>query len=166
MRKKKKKSYLKSAARNLLQSEWERDWAERDGKGKGKIYSSLNPTPSFGSKPTVLAAKRSTISAFIQLKTGIGYLQSYQFRIGKALSSRCFGNCHSRQDTKHLILSCPNYKKERGLLQKALKKEKLPVTLPILFSTSKGKVALAAFLAATGIGTAEWYREKGHKAQD
>ena len=153
-------SYLKGLIRVRLQALWEEDWGG-SGKGKGTTYTKFNPNPNFLLKPALPLKNKRIISAFTQLKTGIGFLQAYQFKIGKALSSRCFGNCSAKQDTEHLILSCPNYSKERALLNKALRKEKLPLSLPILFNTSKGIAILIAYLESTGIGTAEWYKEKG-----
>ena len=155
-------SFLKSSIRARTLDLWEREWA-LGKEGKGKIYSMINPNPKLSLRPKEIAHDKATISAFIQLKTGIGYLRSYQFRLRRTSTDRCFRSCHSKQDTKHLILECPFYNEERAILRKALKKERLPVTLPILFNTSKGLSILIDFLRATKIGTANWYKEEGHK---
>ncbi len=101
-------------------------------------------------------------AAYIQLKTGIGYLKPYFRKIGKAEDDKCFGDCNFKQTTKHLLLECPSYSEERKRMRKAL--GRLPLTLQILLCTREGKNALATFLGETEICTAGWYINGGQKA--
>jgi hypothetical protein len=152
-------SFFKSSIKERVKLYWEKHW-ETAPSGKGKLYSALNKSPKLSfTKPAIPLQAKGLTSAYIQLKTGIGYLKSYQFRINKANSTYCFGKCQATQDTRHLILYCKNYENERLILISTLKKEKLPITLPVLFNTDKGKAALFTYLDSTGIGTAAWYRK-------
>src|SRR2546423_12283427 len=80
------------------------------------LYYSLKP------RPHVLNLPKRTLSAYIQLKTGKGYLRTYQHMIRKAPDNKCY-MCSGRrkQSTKHLILECKVYKEERQQLRKSLK---------------------------------------------
>ena len=60
-----------------------------------------------------------------------------------------------KEDIAHLVLRCPRYKLQRAVLREAL--PTMPLTLNVLFSTTKGKNALAAFLGSTNIATRQWY---------
>jgi hypothetical protein len=124
--------------------------------GLGKHYrrvcqNSLN----FSFKPAIPDLPRRLQSAYIQLKTGIGYQRAYLAIIGRAENLYC-NKCskNTRQTTTHLLLYCTTYAVERKEMKKALKR--LPFSLQTLFCTSTGKQALAKFLLETEICTAQW----------
>ena len=151
-------SFLKRQLKELDVENWKTNW-ENSNKGKGQLYSSIAlSSMKFSRKPYILEVPRKNQGAYIQLKTGVGYLKPYFFKIGRASDGRCFGNCNSKQDTRHLILECKNYKKERKKVQKRLA---LPLSLQLLFNTNKGKEALAEYLIETGVATADWYTNAG-----
>ena len=113
----------------------------------------------FKRKPNILEIPRRNRSAYIHLKTGIGYLKTYFYRIRNSKDFRCFGECYKKQSTEHLVLYYKTYKKERGIMKTALKG--LPLSLQVLFCTVKGRKALAGFLTDTEICTAKWYINAG-----
>jgi hypothetical protein len=122
----------------------------------GKYYyrvcqNSLN----FSFKPAIPDLPRRLESAYIQLKTSIGYQQAYLAVIGKAEKLYC-NKCskNTRQTTIHLLLYCTAYAVERKEMKKTL--ERLPISLQTLFCTSAGKQALAKFVLKTEICTAQW----------
>jgi len=134
-----------------------REDSGQKAKGLGKLYRGISQkslTFSIKPKPTILTLPRRTLSAYIQLKTGKGYLRSHLKRINKT-ADRCF-RCSSRQqqDTKHLLLECRAYGKQRRQLRNALYGH--PLTLHILFCTTRRQKALKTFLATTEICTAQW----------
>jgi hypothetical protein len=86
-------SFFKSSIKERVKLYWEKDW-ETALTGKGKLYSSLNNSPRLSTKkPLIPFQAKALTSAYIQLKTGIGYLKSYQFKIKKADSTYCLGGC-------------------------------------------------------------------------
>jgi ribonuclease HI len=154
-------SHLQRKAREATITAWKAYWAREEDRGPkarglGKHYRKVcNNQPSFSLKPSIPDLPRRHQSAYIQLKTGIGYLQDYQYTIGNATDFRCT-RCNSGriQTTTHLVLSCKAYDKERSQMDEALKG--LPLSLQTLFCTSKGKAALAGFLLDTEVCTARW----------
>ena len=125
--------------------------------------ASIRPQPvtsnlSFSLKPKLPPLPRKAQSAYIQLKTGIGYLRSYQRRIGKADTDTCRSCGKEKETTEHLVLHCAKYNGERKKMKRVL--DNLPLTIQILFCTEKGKNALAEYLISTKICTAEWLREQ------
>jgi len=126
-------------------------------RGLGNHYRALvRGNLTFSLKPKLPALPRKHQSAYIQLKTGIGYLKPYQKRIGKTDTDRC-DKCNEREDTEHLVLHCTKYEKERKKMKRGL--DNLPLTAQILFCTNKGKDALAAYLVSTKICTVERLQE-------
>jgi ribonuclease HI len=155
-------SHLQRRLREACITAWKANWASEEdrglrAKGLGKHYRRVCQEGLTFSikKPTIPELPRRHQSAYIQLKTGIGYLRAYQALIGNAEDYRC-SRCSSRdrQTTTHLILHCKAYSTERKALRKALKG--LPLSLQTLFCTSKGKEALADFLLDTEVCTARW----------
>lgn len=121
------------------------------GKHYRKVCQESLP---FSLKPSIPELPRRLQSAYIQLKTGIGYIGAYQ-----ALMSQNTGRCtrctaNKKQTTAHLVLHCRAYQRERKQMKEAL--EGLPLSLQTLFCTGKGKAALAGFLRDTEICTARW----------
>ena len=82
----------------------------------------------------------------------------FQHTIHKAPDNKCFCRAGKRQDTKHLLLECEEYRMERAAMKKLLKN--IPLELNVLFCTSKGHEALAWFLQKTNICTVGWQNEK------
>jgi ribonuclease HI len=157
-------SHLRRNAREDTIKTWKAYWAREEDRGLkaaglGKHYRKVCGNPHFSLKPSIPELPRRLQSAYIQLKTGVGYLRAYQARIrpdmAMSIDYQCT-RCNSRmnQTTRHLLLLCTAYKQERETMEAAL--EGLPLSLQTLFCTSKGKAALAGFLLETEICTAKW----------
>jgi len=163
-------SYIRRHFKELDTQNWAQNWdkqlaLESMGKkavGLGKAYRKISGNLlRFKRNPEILHVPRKCQSAYIQLKTGIGYLKPYFRLIGRCTDNKCFGTCNYKQTTKHLILDCKNYKTARKTLYKALEKAGLPVSLQNIFGTRKGKEALGEFLVTTEICTANWFTNAG-----
>lgn len=148
-------SYLRRQIKASIQASWKATGLKGDfGKQYTQICRGQIP---LGCKPLIPGLQRRHQSAYIQLKTGIGYLRAYQEVIGNTEDGRCSCRAGSRQTTEHLVLGCTKYRQERHRMAKALKG--LPLNLHTLFCTTAGKKALAEFLVSTGICTAKWLQE-------
>ena len=165
--------HLRRKVEELTKESWKRTWRDEEvredkgqkAKGLGKLYRGISQgslTFSMKPKPVILTMPRRALSAYIQLKTGKGYLRSHLKRINKTANNRCF-RCSSRQqqDTKHLLLECRAYGKQRRQLRNALYGH--PLTLHMLFCTTRGQKALKTFLATTEICTAQWMSSGGQR---
>jgi len=159
-------AFLRRQARAAIKEGWEKVWVgeeSREGMGRkarglGTHYRRVTRgLISYNLKPSLPVLPRPNQSGYIQLKIGIGYLSSYLFKIGKRDNEECEGGCLQRQTTTHLVLKCTRYAEERRNMRKCLKG--IPLTLQVLFTTTKGKEALGKFLCGTGICTAKWYQE-------
>ena len=100
---------------------WKQDWAAEEEKeeqgrmpvGLGKLYRQIcQDNLAFKLTPSVPALFRPSQSAYIQLKTGIGYLKPFQRKIGSREDDLC-KQCGRKETTAHLILSCTQYDEER-----------------------------------------------------
>ncbi len=161
------KAYVSiSRLRGLARQEAIKQWRQihhRPGRiGIGKHYGRL--TQDLGAYTTrphkaLKAFTKHDLSAYIQLKTGIGSLRTHLYIIGKATDKDC-NRCNSglSQTTSHLLLDCKRYDSERKELNKALKG--LPLTLQSLFCTGIGRQALASYISSTGICTTKWLRNR------
>jgi hypothetical protein len=160
-------SHVKRLAKAQALQHWRDLWDAEALKGPranglGKQYQAIaQESLRFSLKPLNHDLPRRCQSAYIQLKTGIGYLRAYQYTIKKAPFDTCFGACRARQTTQHLLLECQTYRAQRARLRRALLKEKLPLTLQVLFGTTTGRLALQAYLCSTLICTAQWYYHSG-----
>ena len=67
-----------------------------------------------------------------------------------------------RETTKHLLLDCKLYKRERKDLLVRIKKEisVIHLTLPLIIYTKIGITNLLVFLKDTNICTRKWYLER------
>ena len=160
-------SHLRRKAKEATIVSWKDDWereasVEKQGlraRGLGKLYRIIaQGNLAFSLKPSIPALPRRNEAAYIQLKTGIGYLKAYQRLIGKREDDRCGKNCRKSQTTKHLVLECERYSEQRKQLREALRG--IPLTLQVLFGTKRGKEALAKFLICTEICTAKWMQDE------
>jgi hypothetical protein len=156
-------SHLRRLAKAKDPIEWRTLWeaeVERGDRARGlgsHFQRVCRGTLNFKPAVYTLALPRRLQSAYTQLKLGIGYLQAYQRLIGKSAEDEC-RRCYSgRQTTTHLVLKCTTYTQERREAWTALKGH-LPC-LQILFCTTIGREALAAFLVRTEICTAKWFQE-------
>ena len=124
--------HLKPLAKKEVTKIWQERWfsqqmAEERGQkatGMGRLYrltSRDSLTFSLRPKGTIINLPKNIISAYIQLKTGKGLLQSFQHTIQKAPDNKCFCRAGKRQDTKHLLLECEEYRMERAAMKKLLK---------------------------------------------
>ncbi len=79
--------------------------------GLGRAYSTVTQgAPALALKPFDLYAfPKTTLAAYIHLKTGIGNLGAYIALIGKFTNNRCFRECQAVQTARHLVLQCPLY---------------------------------------------------------
>ena len=122
--------------------------------GLGKLYRQIcQDNLAFKLTPSIPALFQASQSAYIQLKTGIGYLKPFQKTIGSREEDLC-KHYEKKETTAHLILSCAQYDEERKILKKKLR---FQPSLQALFTTSKGQSALAGYLASTRICTRGWY---------
>jgi ribonuclease HI len=148
--------YLQGLVRKQIVSDWETLWQteeSRRGRGLGTLYRRITRgEPRLSAKHNLLKTRKATQSAYIQLKTGVGFLRAHLARIGKVPNDTC--SCGSIQDTAHLILRCKRYRQQRGKLRRAL--QGLPLSLHVLFCTQKGRLALANYLEATEMCTVKW----------
>jgi hypothetical protein len=150
------RSHLKRLAKAKTVQEWGQDWHTAK-KGKGTLYERIvQDSANFSLKQKFLGLPRPNQAAYIYLKTGIGYLKPFLKRVGSRTDDLC-GTCGTEENTTHLVLRCPRYKQQRAVLRRAL--PTMPLTLNVLFSTTKGRNALAAFLGSTNIATRQWYLE-------
>jgi ribonuclease HI len=156
-------SHLRRLSKAKGPIEWRTLWeteAAREGRARGLgNHFQRVCQGSLNFKPTVytLALPRRLQSAYTQLKLGIGYLEAYQRLIGNSGDEECKKCCSGKQTTTHLVLKCKAYTQERRDAWKALKGH--PPSLRILFCTTIGREALAAFLLSTEICTAKWFQE-------
>jgi hypothetical protein len=159
-------SYIRRIAKEGILANWEATWAIEEEKetrglksaGLGIHYRRIaQDMLTYSLKPKLPSLARPHLAAYIQLKTGIGYLKPFLRRIGKLADDRC-KRCNVQQTVRHLLLDCKEYDTERKKLRWAL--DGLPLTLKVLFNTSKGKEAIAEFLTSTKIATAQWVREQ------
>jgi ribonuclease HI len=159
-------SYLRCLARRKATEQWQQTHQRPGLIGLGKHYGRvIRDSATYASKPhkAFKAFTKQTLSAYIQLKTGIGALKTHLHTIKKADSSRC-NRCNSRknQSPTHLLLYCSAYNLERKDLRKALRG--LPLTLHTLFCTRIGRQALAAYISSTGICTPKWSQNRAEEA--
>ena len=128
---------------------------EGKGQGLGKYYQRITrDSLVFSLKPTLPTGfPRSTQSAYIQLKTGKGYLKPFLRLIGSLREDKCVV-CSRRETPTHLLLYCKRYSKDREAVVQALRGQ--PLTMQTLFNTKIGRLALFKFLKATGICTSKW----------
>ena len=122
----------------------------------GKHYSRVvRNAATYATKPhkALKAYTKQGLSAYIQLKTGIGGLKPHLYTIKKAISNRC-NRCNSgkSQIITHLLLYCNAYSTKRKALHKALRG--IPLSLHSLFCTGIGRQALATYINNTRIYTA------------
>jgi ribonuclease HI len=151
-------SYLRRTAREAYKALWKANWSKEE-TGRGKAYSEIcGPTLRFSFKREKTGFTKADQSAYIQLKTGVGFLNSYLQKIGKKPTGGCICGADS-QTTRHLILYCSIYNDQRKKLQKALGTPILQ--LRSLFCTKKGKEALREFLSNTKICTTGWAKTQG-----
>jgi ribonuclease HI/endonuclease/exonuclease/phosphatase (EEP) superfamily protein YafD len=154
-------SYLRRKTREATRDLWNGLWAAETAKGPrakglGRHYRSIRKTPRLVFSPGKdLIRPRPTLSAFFQLLFGAGFFLSFLKKIKKIDRDNC--RCGYGSHTPgHLILKCPNYKKERGVLYRAFQGRKEALSLTFLYSSKEGREALLTFLAKTEIGTAKW----------
>ena len=161
--------HLKRLVKKDIVKLWQERWssqeiAEERGRrntGMSRLYRLISKdslTFSLRPKSSIINLSKNTISAYIQLKTGKGLLKSFQHAIHKAPDNKCFCQAGKRQDTRHLLLECEEYRVERAEMRKQLKN--IPLQLNVLFCTSRGQNALAWFLQKTNICTVGWYTSK------
>ena len=159
-------SYLRSLARQNATEQWHQIHQRPGLIGLGKHYGRvIRDSATYASKPhkAFKAFSKHSLSAYIQLKTGIGALKTHLHTIKKADSSRC-NRCNSRknQSPTHLLLYCSAYNAERKDLRKALRG--LPPTLHTLFCTGIGRLALATYINSTGICMPRWSQNRAEEA--
>jgi ribonuclease HI len=159
-------SRLRGLARQKAIERWKALLQQPGQAGLGKHYGRV--TRDLGTYTTrphraLKAYTKQSLSAYIQLKTGIGSLKTHLYTIRKANSNYC-NRCDSgkEQTTSHLLLFCSRYNDERKLLQKALRG--LPLTLQTLLCTGLGRLALAAYINSTGVCTIQWSQNRPEEA--
>jgi hypothetical protein len=159
-------SHLNGAVRKKALQQWEALWVrEGDQMDRGARDTRLSQTyrvitqraPNLTRKPTNLYSHpKQTLSAYIQLKTGIDSFRDYLTHIKKVSNRECFGECHTVQTAQHLVLHCPNYAMQYNTLRHTLRG--LPLTMQVLFGTVKGRRALFTYLQQTEICIPRWVK--------
>ena len=100
--------------------------------------------------------KRLVASAFYQLKIGHGYLKQYLYRIKRASNNKC--RCGQPETTKHLLLSCKDFKPERRSVEVGLGTRAL--NLPLLLHTTIGIEKALEYIRDTRICSRPWHLER------
>jgi ribonuclease HI len=159
-------SYLRGLVRRKAAEQWHQLHQQPGTTGLGKLYGCIvRDSATYAIKPhkALKAFTKQGLSAYIQLKTGIGGLKTHLYNINKAVSN-CCNRCSSgkRQSTMHLLLYCNAFKSERKILRRALRG--LPLSTYSLFCTGTGRQALAGFINSTGVCTARWAENRAEEA--
>ena len=158
--------YLRGLVRRKAAEQWHNTHQRPGVTGLGKHYSRVvRDSTTYATKPhkALKAFTKRSLSAYIQLKTGIGGLKTHLYTVKKAISNRCNRyNSGKSQTTAHLLLYCSAYNAERKDLRRALRG--LPLTLHTLFCTAKGRRALATYIDSTGVCTTRWSENRVEKA--
>jgi ribonuclease HI len=158
--------YLRGLVRRKAAEQWHHIHQQPGVIGLGKHYSRVvRDSTTFAAKPhkALRAFTKRSLSAYIQLKTGIGGLKTHLYTVKKATSNRC-NRCYSgkSQTTAHLLLYCSAYIEERKDLRRALRG--LPLSLHTLFCTKIGRRALASYINSTGVCTTRWSENRAEEA--
>ena len=150
--------YLKKLVKEESLRNWKQVWqVEKEkkqrrlvSKGLGKTYRRIcQNLLAFRHKPSFLFIQRRHQSAYIQLKTGIGYLKPFQKVIGSQDDDN-YDLCGRKENTAYLILYYKKYNKKKAILYKAFS---YLLSLYVLFYTKKELLALARYLESTDIST-------------
>jgi ribonuclease HI len=146
-------SWIRRRVREQHTSDW-MSWFDR------------NPKPRTYAAPfrrrlddayTTLPRKLS--SAVLGLRTGHGYFLDClaQPRTDTYPSRNCTCPLHPPQTPKHLLLSSPEHRTARETLRRDLKLGRLTRShLSTILHTTAGSKALATFISASKVATAEW----------
>ena len=146
-------SFLKQKSKEYIVKEWQKYWEtellrEEEGRkcrGLGKYYriQAQLHTPNITLRPFDFHGhNRLEESGYFQVLTGIGNTRAYLNMIGKVKDHWC-NFCHSRkQTTKHLVLHCTKFRRERDIAFAGIE----PRILPIILRTKRGREALLKFL--------------------
>jgi hypothetical protein len=106
---------------------------------------------------------RKLSSAILGLRTGHGYFLDClaQPPTDTYPSRNCTCRLHPPQTPKHLILSCPEHRTAQEILRRDLKLGCLTRPhLSTILHTAAGCKALATFISASKVATAEWAHSK------
>ena len=156
-------SHLRRLSKSQVQEEWKSKWyKDQEDSDKGLVVRGMGThyrqvaqdLLPFKSQPSFAGKYRRQQSAYIQLKTGIGYLKPF-LKIINALEDDECAVCGAKETTAHLLLSCSRYRAERQVMRKKIE-GRCPLSLQMLFGTAVGKEILMGFLLTTGICTREW----------
>ena len=90
------------------------------------------------------------------MKLGHGYFRSYLHRLPDYDTKKCHINCDKDQTPEHLLTVCQYNKKEQKELINQLKKNNLPYTAKVLFTTKEGIRTTLLFLKKTKVATRKW----------
>jgi len=87
-------------------------------------------------------------------------------RLNITSTALCIYN--QKETTKHLLLECKAYKKERDFLFKQIKKgiQVRSLTLPLILHTKIGIKNLLVFLKETNICTKSWHLERESRIEE
>lgn len=147
-------TWLRRQVKATIMKEWIQDWDSgkrthgRDYEG----YPSLRLCDIYRHQP------RATTSQLIHLRTGHGYFRSYLERIPAANIDSAECRCSApRQDAKHLLLRCPQFRREREILRTQW--GNLPWTKAYLLHSKKGPETAGEFLKTTRVGMRGWFKQ-------
>ncbi len=106
--------------------------------------------------------KRTTISAFYQLKLGHEYFRFYLHWLEHLKSIIC--NCDIKETLKHLLISCSKLVTEQRTLKAELKE--VALSLLILLHIRIDIKKTIAFLKLTEIATQKWHLQRREKEKE
>ena len=109
---------------------------------------------------------RETASSFFQLKLGHRYLKAYLYKLGITQNKHCI--CGSIETTRHLLLDCKEYRRQRVTLLQNIRKETSlrELTLGFLLHTKIGIKHILVFLKETNICTRKWHLERSNRVEE
>ncbi|EED18390.1 hypothetical protein TSTA_121330 [Talaromyces stipitatus ATCC 10500] len=139
-----------AAKRRIRQSTkdaWERRW---DKQKAGKPTKKLVTQPSKRTLQYWTFLRKATSSILIQLRTERIGLAHYLWRINRREQPYCAYGL-SGQSVRHILMECPLYENERGLMWSRIKGFRRTTDLQALLKEKKAAIAIAQFIIDTRV---------------
>ncbi|EED20329.1 conserved hypothetical protein [Talaromyces stipitatus ATCC 10500] len=139
-----------AAKRRIRQSTkdaWERRW---DKQKAGKPTKKLVTQPSKRTLQYWTFLRKATSSILIQLRTERIGLAHYLWRINRREQLYCACGL-SGQSVRHILMECPLYENERGLMWSRIKGFRRTTDLQALLKEKKAAIAIAQFIIDTRV---------------
>ncbi|EED11562.1 reverse transcriptase, putative [Talaromyces stipitatus ATCC 10500] len=139
-----------AAKRRIRQSTkdaWEKQW---DKQKAGKPTKKLVTQPSKRTLQYWTFLRKATSSILIQLRTERIGLAHYLWRINRREQPYCACGL-SGQSVRHILMECPLYENERGLMWSRIKGFRRTTDLQALLKEKKAAIAIAQFIIDTRV---------------